>query len=114
MSKMYDELEVKVNAEDKLKLLAHVEAINNILDKYPYFIDAKSHFATTMARAKSAAKECGDSAVQGLSRKLSLLLRSHPPTPTSQLVNIPTSLDLWMPHCLCVSLHGLQVWRPWA
>ena len=60
MSKMYDELEVKVNAEDKLKLLAHVEAINNILDKYPYFIDAKSHFATTMARAKSAAKECGD------------------------------------------------------
>lgn len=37
-----------------------MEAVNAILAKYPYFKDSKAHFVTTMSRAKSAAKECGD------------------------------------------------------
>ena len=60
MFEQYDKLEVKVGAEDKQKLMAHMEAVNNILAKYPYFKDSNSNFVTTMARAKSTARECGD------------------------------------------------------
>lgn len=59
MFEEYDKLEVNVSAEDKRELMEHMEAVNNILAKYPYFKDPKAHFATTMSRAKSAAKECG-------------------------------------------------------
>ena len=55
-----DKLEVKISAEDKQELIMHMEAVNNILAKYPYFKDPKSHFTTTMSRSKTAAKECRD------------------------------------------------------
>jgi hypothetical protein len=60
MFEQRDKLEVKVSAEDKQELVAHMEAVNNILAKYPYFKDLKAHFVTTMSRAKNAARECGN------------------------------------------------------
>jgi hypothetical protein len=59
MFEQYDKLEVEVSAEDKQELMMHMEAVNNILAKYPYSKDQKAHFVTTMSRAKSAAMECG-------------------------------------------------------
>lgn len=54
MFEQYDKLEVEISAEDKHALKEHIEAINNILGKYPYFKDAKAHYVTAMSRAKSA------------------------------------------------------------
>jgi hypothetical protein len=57
MFEQYDELEVNVSAEDKEILTTAMETISNVLQKYPYFKDSKSHFVTTMARAKNASND---------------------------------------------------------
>lgn len=57
MFEQYDQLEVYVSAEDKETLTTAMETIFNILQKYPYFKDSKSHFVTPMARAKNASKD---------------------------------------------------------
>jgi hypothetical protein len=55
-----DKLEVNVSVEDKQALCEHIDAINKILEKYPYFIDAKAHYVTAMSRAKNAGKELAE------------------------------------------------------
>lgn len=60
MQSDYDKLEVNINAEDKQALSEHIDAINNILGKYPYFMDAKAHYVTAMSRAKTAGKELAE------------------------------------------------------
>jgi hypothetical protein len=56
----YDKLEVNVSVEDKQALGEHIDAINKILEKYPYFVDAKAHYVTAMSRAKNAGKDLAE------------------------------------------------------
>ena len=57
MESEYNKTKVDVSEEDKMTLTEHIEAINAILDKYPYSMDMRAHFVTTMTRAKNAGEE---------------------------------------------------------
>ena len=48
-------LESKVTKSDHDALIAHIEAINKILDPYPYKKIQDSHFITMMSRCKTSA-----------------------------------------------------------
>lgn len=48
---------VYVTNEDKEELIKYIDAINEILNKYPYSNDYSDHFVTTMSRAKSFSKD---------------------------------------------------------
>lgn len=53
----YNKTKVDVTEEDKIALVTHIEAINEILNKYPYTMDPRSNFLTTMTRAKNTCNE---------------------------------------------------------
>ena len=53
----WEEREVKVSAEDKKALMEHIEAINEIAEKYPFYKDHTCHVVTTMCRVKNTASE---------------------------------------------------------
>jgi hypothetical protein len=57
MENEYNKTKVDVSREDKVALTEHIEAINAILDKYPYSMDMRAYFVTTMTRAKDAGRE---------------------------------------------------------
>lgn len=48
---------VYVTKEDKEELVKHIDAVNKILNKYPYSNDYSDHFVTTMSRAKTFSKD---------------------------------------------------------
>lgn len=48
---------VYVTKEDKEELVKHINAINEILNKYPYSNDHSDHFVTTMSMAKNLSKD---------------------------------------------------------
>ena len=48
---------VYVTKEDKEELVKHINAINEILNKYPYSNDHSDHFVTTMSRAKTLSRD---------------------------------------------------------
>ena len=53
----WEEREVKVSAEDKAALTEHIEAINKIVEKYPFYKVADCNVVTTMCRVKNTASE---------------------------------------------------------
>ena len=57
MYREYNKTKVDVTEEDKISLVEHIDAINEILNKYPYSMDPKSNFLTTMTRAKNTCHE---------------------------------------------------------
>ena len=48
---------VYVTKEDKEELVKHINAINEILNKYPYSNDHSDYFITTMSRAKTLSRD---------------------------------------------------------
>lgn len=53
--------ETAVTASDKEELQTHIQLINRILDKYPWFEDNHDfHFISCVARCKSKAHELAD------------------------------------------------------
>ena len=53
----WEEREIKVSKEDKAALTEHIEAINKIVEKYPFYKDHTCHVVTTMCRVKNTASE---------------------------------------------------------
>ena len=48
---------VYVTREDKEKLIKHINAINKILNKYPYSNNHLDPFITTMSRVKTLSRD---------------------------------------------------------